>query len=122
MFDNQCKLKKGLVFFVLSLFAFAGLGLEALLAFLIEPIVYGKVLSDLSTTENIIHWLVTCIIWFVTSFVLIIVAKKKLNFDMFSQNSTIGIQRWVLCFGLLAISIVISVIDWNGFKVVKEFQ
>lgn len=83
MIDNQCKSKNGLVFFVFSLFAFAGLGLEALLAFLIEPLVYGKALSDFSTTENIIHWIITCIIWFITSFVLIMIAKKKLNFDMF---------------------------------------
>jgi hypothetical protein len=122
MIDKQCKSKKGLVFFIFSLIAFAGLGLEALLAFLIEPLIYGKGLSDFSTAENIIHWIITCIIWFITSFVLIMIAKKKLNFDMFSQKSTIGIQRWVFCIGLLAISIVISVIDWNGFKVVKEFQ
>lgn len=122
MIDNQGKSKRGFDFFVFSLFAFAGLGLEALFAFLIEPLVYGKELSDFSTPENIIHWIITCIIWFITSFILIMIAKKKLNFDMFSHNSTIGINRWVFCFILLAISIVISVIDWNGLKVVKEFQ
>lgn len=122
MIDNQCKSKKCLAFFILSLFAFGGLGFEALLAFLIEPFVYGKALSDFSTTEIISHWIITCILWLITSFVLIMIAKKKLNFDVFSQKSVIGTKRWVLCFALLAISIVISVINWNGFKVVKEFQ
>lgn len=121
MINNQCTSKKGFTFFVLSLFAFAGLGLEVLLAFLIEPLVYGKELSNFTTTENILHWIMTCIIWAVVSLILIKVAKNKLNFDIFSQNDTIGIHRWIICFGFLTISIVISIIDWNGFKVMKEF-
>ena len=42
MTDNQCKAKKGLAFFILSLLAVAGMGSEVLLAFFIEPLVYGK--------------------------------------------------------------------------------
>ncbi len=33
---------KGIDYLSLSLLSFAGLGLEALLAFLIEPMIYGK--------------------------------------------------------------------------------
>jgi len=120
--DKECKWNKGLAFLFLSLFAFLGLGLEALLAFLIEPLIYGKTLNEFSSTEHILHWIITCILWFITAFVLVMVAKKKLNFDIFSEKSSIGIKPWFLCFALLAISIVMSVISWNGFKVVKELQ
>lgn len=113
--------KNGLSFLLLSLYAFAGLGLEVLLAFLIEPLIYGKSLYDFSLTEIILHWLITCIIWAVISYLLIRAAKGKYIFDIFSYKSSIGLLNWIFCFVLLVISIVISVIDWNGFKVVKEF-
>ncbi|TDT45633.1 hypothetical protein [Fonticella tunisiensis] len=113
--------KNGFNFFCLSLCAFAGLGLEALLAFLIEPFIYGKSLNEFSITESILHWVLTCIIWAVVSLVLIKAAKKKYTFDIFSYKSSIGLQNWILCFVLLAISLVIKFISWNGFKVVKEF-
>ncbi|NLY89514.1 MAG: hypothetical protein GX085_07855 [Firmicutes bacterium] len=122
MTDNQCKAKKGLAFFILSLLAFAGMGSEILLAFFIEPLVYGKGLWDFSTREIISHWLVTCIIVLIIIFLLVMLAKKKLAFDIFSQRNAIGIKRWVLCLGLLVVSIVMSAILWNGLKVVKEFQ
>ena len=41
---------------------------------------------------------------------------------MFSYKDTVSIQRLLVCFVILAISIVSSIIIWNGFKVVKEFQ
>ncbi|HLW33954.1 MAG TPA: hypothetical protein VKX40_16965 [Aequorivita sp.] len=122
MTDNQCKAKKGLAFFILSLLAVAGMGSEVLLAFFIEPLVYGKGLWDFSTREIISHWLVTCIILLIIILLLVKLAKKKLAFDIFSQRSAIGTKRWALCFGLLVVSIVMSTMLWNGLKVVKEFQ
>jgi len=106
----------------LGLLAFAGLCLEMLLAFLIEPLIYGKSLNDLTTSESIIHWIITGIMWLIVSYALIVVARKKHDFDVFSYKSAIGIKRWAFSLGLLTISIVISVMDWNGFKVVREFQ
>lgn len=122
MIDNQGTMKKGFAFFTLSLFAFLGLGLEALLAFLIEPLLYNKTLNEFSTSEIILHWILTCILWFVTSVILIHIAKKKLGFDMLSQKEPVSRGRLLLCIGLLTISVVISIIDWNGLKVVKEYQ
>lgn len=122
MTDHQCKAKKGLAFFALSLLAFAGMSSEVLLAFFIEPLVYGKGLWEFSTREIIGHWLMTCILVLIIIYLLVMLAKKKLAFDIFSQKSTIGMKRWVLCFGLLVVSIVMSAVLWNGLKVVKEFQ
>lgn len=121
MVTERNNFKIGFIFFSLGVYAFAGLGLEALLAFLIEPLIYAKSLNEFSITESILHWIMTCIIWSVVSLVLIKVAKKKYNFDVFSCKSSIGLQNWILCFVLLAISVVISFINWNGFKLVKEF-
>jgi len=113
--------RKGLPFFLFSLFAFAGLGLEVILAFFIEPFFYGKELNDFSTIENILHWIFTCVLWATVTYLLIKLSKNKLDFDVFSFKEKIGWQRWLLCCIFLAVSIVASIISWNGMKVVKEF-
>jgi len=102
--------------------AFAGLCLEIILALLVEPFIYGKSLSNYTTTEIIIHWIITCILWIFVSYILIRIAREKLAFDVFAYKSNIEIQRLVLCIGLIIISIAVSIVDWNGFKVVKELQ
>lgn len=122
MVNNKGTVTKGFAFITLSLLAFLGLGLEALLAFLIEPLLYNKSINEFSTSEIIIHWILTCILWFIISVILVHVAKKKLVFDMLSQKEPVSRGRLLLCIGLLAISVIISIIDWNGLKVVKELQ
>ena len=59
---------KGWDYMCLALYAFAGLGIEALLAFLIEPFLYGGALSEWSVLQNIAHWVITCILWGVVIF------------------------------------------------------
>ncbi len=122
MVNNKGTATKGFAFITLSLLAFLGLGLEALLGFLIEPLIYNKSINEFSASEIIIHWILTCILWFITSVILIHVAKKKLGFDLLSQKEPVSRGRLFLSIGLLVISVVISIIDWNGLKVVKELQ
>lgn len=123
--ENRNKEKKhikGLSFLSLGLYAFLGLGLEVLLAFVIEPLLYRKGLDEFGTLENILHWILTCIMWGVTALILISVSKKKYEFNIFTYRDKLGIINWIVAFILLAISIIISVWDWNGLKVLKEFE
>ncbi len=46
----------------LALYAFAGIGLELILVGVIEPI-FGISLETYTTTQNIIHWIIICIVW-----------------------------------------------------------
>lgn len=121
MIVEKSTFKKGYKFLELSLYAFGGLGIEALLAFLIEPIIYNKNLSDFSVKENILHWIMTCAIWGIISYVLIRRAKKSYDFDIFKYKDSIGLINWIICFMLLSTSVVFSFISWDGFKVAKEF-
>lgn len=118
----QGKSQKGLAFFTLSLVTFAGLCVEVLVAFLIEPLIYGKSLNTFSDTEFICHWLIISLIWLLIAYALIRFAKQKLNFDVFADKSRIGLKRLLLCLVLSAILLRISYNNWHGFKVVKEFQ
>ncbi|MDD4351306.1 MAG: hypothetical protein PHP83_03940, partial [Clostridia bacterium] len=54
-------------------------------------------------------------------FLLLFFAKKKFDLDIFANKKNIKILNWILCFVCLAFAVTISVIDWNGFKPIKEF-
>lgn len=83
-----------------------------LLAFLIEPLIYGVGLDDFSTAEYITHWIVTCILWGVSAFLLRYFAKKRFGLDIFANKNNIHTLNWVLCFVCLAITVTISIIDY----------
>ncbi len=109
-------------YLLLSLLAFAGLGLEAVLAFGIEPAVYGKPLGEWSTLQNILHWTATCLLWGLTAAALISVARKRYGIDLLAKGDKVRVWQWVLVGVLIAFSLVVSYIDWNGIKVIKEFN
>lgn len=119
--SNQ-SFRNGLNFFCLSLLAFAGFGLEIILAFVLEPFFYGRGLNDFSTAENILHWVMTCLLWAGLSYLLIHIAKKKYAFDIFAFRNSMGLGGWLICLGLLTVSVVVSVMSWQGIKVVKELM
>lgn len=106
----------------LALYAFGGLGMEALLAFMIEPILYGHGMSEWTTRQTILHWILTCIIWGLFVVSLIKTSKKNYNFDILSPSDKMNAISWVIAIVCVVIAIMQSYLDWNGFKIVKEFQ
>ena len=61
----------------LALMAFAGLGIEVLLAFVAEPLMYGTQIGQWNTIQNIAHWVLTCICWGAVIFAITKYADKK---------------------------------------------
>jgi len=108
-------------FMLLALLAFAGLGLEAVLAFGIEPAVYGAQFGEWSTVQNILHWTLTCVLWGAVMLGLVTLAKKRYAHDLLAPGKKVRVWQWVLVGVLVVFSLVMSCIDWNGFKVIKEF-
>lgn len=53
---------------------------------------------------------------------LIKMARKKFSFNIFSFKDKLNALNWLICLSILVFCFVISIIDWNGLKVVKEFQ
>lgn len=104
------------------LIAFAGLGIEVALAFLIEPIVYGSSMNNWNTLQNIVHWIITCISWGFVSYFIINLSKKKYGFDLMKKGTKVKGWQWILVIAFIIMSLVISYIDWNGSKVLKEFN
>lgn len=106
---------------ILAMSAFAGLGLEVLLAFGIEPMIYGAPINQWTDLQTVIHWTVTCILWGTVSWSIIRFAKKKYNFDIFQRGNKMAVWQWLLIVLFVAGSFILSYIEWNGSKVMKEF-
>lgn len=111
----------GTDYLVLALLAFAGIGLEIVLAFGIEPLIYGTSIGEWTDLQNIIHWVVTCILWGLVSWYLVHFAKKKYEFDIFQKGDKMAVWQWVLIALFVVGSLILSYFDWNGSKVIKEF-
>lgn len=111
----------GTDYLVLALLAFAGVGLEIVLAFGIEPLIYGASIGQWTDLQNIIHWVVTCILWGLVSWYLVHFAKKKYEFDIFQKGDKMAVWQWVLIALFVVGSLILSYFDWNGSKVIKEF-
>ncbi|MDO4273231.1 MAG: hypothetical protein Q4D16_06155 [Eubacteriales bacterium] len=113
---------RGWDYMCLALYAFAGLGIEVLLAFLIEPFVYGGPMSEWSVLQNIVHWIITCILWGIVIFLLVKEAKRKYGFDIFAKTEKMKPLQWITAGVCVIFTLSMSYIDWGGFKVVKEFN
>jgi len=112
----------GWKYLLLALGAFIGLALEAVHFYGWEPIVYGIPYGEWSVWQSLLHWIITCLTWFGATYLLIHIAKNKLDFDLFAKGKKM--KLWQICtvlFGII-LSISISYLDWGGFKVIKEFN
>ena len=108
-------------FLNLGLYAFAGLGMEVLYAYLLEPAVYGVTMESFSTAQKISHWILTCATWGLFALVLIKKSEKKYGFPLFGKGKPVNPARWCLCLALIAIALTADLISWGGFKIYLEF-
>ena len=115
------KKASGIKYIVLAISAFASFGLEVLLAFGIEPIIYGVSIEEWTDLQNVIHWVITCILWGTASWFIIQFAKKKYDFDIFQKGEKMSIWQWLLIAIFVVGSLILSCFNWNGSKVIKEF-
>lgn len=76
----------GINYIILAMLAFAGLGLEVVLAFWIEPMIYGSPINDWTDLQTIIHWVVTCSLWGVASYGIIHCRNYMGNRTLFHQR------------------------------------
>lgn len=113
---------KGRNYLDLALCAFAGLGIEAIYAYLLEPVIYGCAMSEWSVMQSIFHWILTCITWGVVTFLIVRYADKRYGFNIFESKEKIKVWQWILTIICIALVLVSSYIDWNGSKVLHEFQ
>lgn len=123
------RVKEGFKFLSYALEAFGVIGIELLLAYVIEANVYHIGIKEYSAVQSIIHWVVICICWGVGAYIVIMDCKKHSDLDLIADikkpglfNSNIKAWQWVLIVLGVTACLVSTWIDWNGSKVLKEFN
>lgn len=111
----------GAEYFSLALYAFGGLGLEMLYAYLLEPAIYGHGLSDFTPMQSILHWIVTCITWGITAFLLLRYAKRELGFTLDTGKKT-KLWQWITSCLLILAMTLINIADTGELKIYHEFK
>ncbi|MDR1712701.1 MAG: hypothetical protein LBR39_00870 [Coriobacteriales bacterium] len=114
--------KQTIPFLALALLAFVGLGLEVLLALAIEPLLYGKEMGEWETTEYILHWVITCIVWGVLATALMVFAQKRLSFNVWAAQDKLRPANWLVCLVILVALIAVSTVRFHGIPVIQSFQ
>lgn len=121
MRENKKEKITGGDYLSLGLCAFAGLGMEALYAYLLEPVLYGTPMQDWTNVQIILHWILTCITWGVFVFILIQKSAKKYDFPLLEKGKTMKLWQSGLCVLFILLAFICDYIDWNGFKVYLEY-
>lgn len=122
MKESVLKTTKGIRYFYLALYAFAGLGIEIIYSSLLEPMVYGASMQEWTISENIIHWSITCVTWGIVAYNLIKLSEKKYGFNLFEPNKRMQVWQWIGVFICIILSLYISFNEWAGFKPFIEYQ
>lgn len=105
----------------LSLYAVAGFCFELLLVF-IEQVI-GININNSTSLQMIIHWVITIIAWVLIGIIITKLGKKTTNFDIWKNtNKKIKLGQVVAIILCFVINLTVKYIDWNGFKVIQEFQ
>lgn len=111
----------GINYIILGIAVFLCFGLELCLAYFIEPVIYGVSISQWTEWQNILHWIMTCILWGMGSFAIVRFAKVRYEFDLFQKGNKMNMQQWLVVIVFVIASLLISYLDWNGSKIIKEF-
>lgn len=119
--DINEKKVKGTDYMWLSLTAFGGLGLEALYAYLLEPMIYGCEMQDWETWHTLLHWTITCITWGIVAMYTVKIAKKNCGFNLFEKREPIKLWQWCAAALCASICLISTYIDWGGSKLLIEF-
>jgi hypothetical protein len=112
---------KGLDILTYALTAFLALGLEGVLAFVIEQNLYRCNIKEFNTWQSILHWVLTYIIWGAFAFYICRSTKKK-GYELFPKTDKIRPWQWICIAVGVTVCLISTWIDWNGSKVLTELE
>ena len=121
MEENKTENIKGGDYLSLGLCAFAGLGMEVIYAYMLEPVLYGASMQEWSNAQTIIHWILTCITWGIFAFILVLKSDKKYQFSLMEKGKPIRLWQWGICVLFILLAFIVDYMLWGGFKVYLEY-
>lgn len=107
-------------YLALGLYAFLGVGMEVVLLPL-EQMFYSNSISEMTSSQHIIHWVLTCIVWGLFAALLARYAKRRYDFHVWGKPQSIPLLNWVIAILLSAICIASNAWSWGTLKILGEF-
>ncbi len=119
--DMKEKKISGFDYLLLALYAAVGFAFELLLVQAEKMI--GIDINNCTSMQMIVHWIITTIAWCGIGFLITWIGNKTTNFDIWkSDGKRLETKQIILLFVCFVVNIVAKYLDWDGFKVLKEFQ
>lgn len=128
------RFKEGFDFFTNGLCVFGVIGLELILAYVIEPLLYSNIevgnYKSFYSWQTIAHWIVTCALWIAGAILVAKQCRKETGFDLIGKTCSerladsiknIRLWQWIMIVAGVTICLISTWIDWNGSKVMHEF-
>lgn len=108
-------------FLNLALLSFLGLGMEVVIIVL-ETIIYGINTDEYTYSMSCMHLIYTILVW--TAFIvgLIKYSKRKYSYDIMKNCTKPSSKQIAAALGILIVMTIWQYIDWNGIKIIKEFE
>jgi hypothetical protein len=103
-----------------ALYACAAFAIELLLVFVEGKL--GLDMKNLTVSQSIIHWIVTVILWVAAGLLVIYIGKKTTGYDIWKPGEKMRAWQYIAIVVCFVVNIAAKYFDWNGFKVVKEWQ
>lgn len=126
---NTGRAKEGFKFLLYGLEVFGVIGFELLWGYLIEPLMYKRSVNEFTDWQMIVHWVVTCAAWGFGAYLVVKECKKKSDLDLIENIKKVPVitkdikaWQWILIIIGVVLCLVSTWIDWNGSKVLTEFQ
>lgn len=113
-------LKKGTLL-NLALISFLGLGME-IVVIVLETTIYGINVDEYTYNMSCMHLVYTVLVWLAFILCLIKYSKNKCSFDILKNSSKPSVKQMAIVLGILVVLTIWQYIDWNGIKIIKEFQ
>lgn len=102
-------------FLWLGLYGFAGFSLELILIFFVN-------LLGFSPLSKGVHSILTGILWFAFTILLVKYAKNKFGFDVLASKSQLSKMNYLIASALVIIITLFTFWGFNGFKPLMEFN
>ncbi len=117
----QKKQVSGIDYLWLALCAAAAFAFELLLV-QVEKMI-GIDIAHCTSLQMIAHWIITSFAWCGIGFLITWIGNKTTHFDIWKSDSKrLETEQTILLFVCFLVNIVAKYLDWDGFKILKEFQ
>ena len=110
----------GFDFLWCTLYACGAFALELLLVFVEGKM--GITFETMTTSQNIIHWIITTALWIAAGLAVIFIARKTTGFDIWEHREKLKGWQYIALGICFVVVVVVQYFDWGGFKVFLEWQ